>query len=875
MQQKIQFPIEYMEANIIVTPEKEFWAGYEVNGFQYAHKTKAKKKADFLRLLNVFSRMKQPFRLMILPRVYSFHKHFKNLEDRAIGPFQEYARQHARDTRDWLVNNIVHEEPEYKAYFLVKIGTKKDIQNLFDKVVDTVHDFRNDVRAKGLKNYIQRVINNVERTAGVSGFTLTEEEINKVLNIEKMFFHNHYSGTFNTGESLIRLHEEDIEWMTRRNFWKGIGEPPKSYIFQSDRKKYENLDSELIKISTGRKKADITGVGNKKVIRPRKAEFIRMAEGLVNLDENHRYIKITQNVNDETRISYSSYLTVSELPEVFYTPGTEWLNIVYDIPFPIGISVYVNPIDVDKAKKKVANKGLDLEDQESQTEQGKKRLPLDLLHAGEEHQELEKYLADTKYPLLETSITFEVFANNEEEMLKNRELLIGALKDLDIEAVCPAGNQWMLFQEFIPGASFHNDKDYVHPITPHVLAASMFGATNKLGDGKGYFIGFQAGGLGLPVFYDPSEAPRRNRSASATFTGDLGGGKSYTANLIGGYLMPLYGGRTLILDPKGDRVKWKDYLLEFESSFEYVTLDDREEDKGKLDPYGFLEPKEASRVANDIITFLADIKTSENRYIALSEAINVVENSSKKSMYQIIRVLEQAGENGDPDAAQLAKHLRAFQRSQFGELLFYDGELNKLELNKSLTILTINNLSLPDYNTPKNEYQVSEVLSVALMIPICSYAIKFSMRPEFTTVLLDEAWAVLGSRQGRSVVNRLIRTGRSLNAAVFIISQNVRDLEEVKKNIGTKFIFKVEDHEEIDNILEYLELEKTEENRDLVRSIDTGRPLMRDLDGRVGLVDINVVYEHVDLAFTTTPDDVVELEKAKMEEELETVGGER
>ena len=67
---------------------------------------------------------------------------------------------------------------------------------------------------------------------------------------------------------------------------------------------------------------------------------------------------------------------------------------------------------------------------------------------------------------------------------------------------------------------------------------------------------------------------------------------------------------------------------------------------------------------------------------------------------------------------------------------------------------------------------------------------------------LDEAWTFLQVAQGKALSNKLIRAGRSMNAAVYFVTQNSGDVddEKMKNNIGLKFAFRSTDIKEIKNL---------------------------------------------------------------------------
>ncbi|MFT9494893.1 MULTISPECIES: ATP-binding protein [Bacillota] len=835
----MKFPVAYFEGNLVITPEKECWAGYEIEGFQYDHKSKNKKIQDFKRLVSFFTSLKHECRIMILPRVYSFHEHFDALKNQISGPFAEYARVHANDTRDYLINLLGKEGSNHSQYLFIKLDTKRDWNEIKKSTKEMV------------KSFFLEAKRDVEKAAGFAGIEIFEHEFNTISGVEQQIYNQYRANSFSSGTSLRRLEESELDWICRRPFWLGIGQPPKSSLFQKEKKTVVNnsIVPDGVYINSNKNKADKVTKKDRKVIRPRKSEFLNLSEGLVHLKDN-RTIKLTQDLEGEMTSSYCSFLTISDIPDGYWIPGNEWLYQVQDVDFPISVSVHIVPMDPETSKRKTLNKQLEIEEQGKMTNEAGKDLHSELQQAFESVKSLEHVLTNFQFPLLDVSVTFETHAETEEALRDQRTWLKDIFNRMDFTLVCPAGSQMQLMQEFIPGSKRNTERDYIHRMTPPELASSMIGAHRKLGDNEGYFIGF-TGNLNKPVFYNPGLAPLVNKSASGSFTGTLGGGKSYASNLIGAYLNALYGGKCLVIDPKGDRGKWQKYLKEFEGELEYVTLNDRKEDYGKLDPFGFLEFDEAVRVAQNIITYLADIKIGDDSYDSLIDACEEMKGINNPSMWKLVSILN--GMEKDEHALKLARKCRSFQKAPYGKLIFHDGELNTIKVDKRITILQVDNLRLPDKKKKKEDYDITEMLSVAIMYPITSFAIKFSLSEEFTVTVLDEAWAVMTTQQGAELVDRLIRTGRSLNAAVYVISQNVRDLMDAKNNLGVKFIFRSSDNNEIDDILEFLNLEKTEENYEMVRNIQPGEPLLQDLDGNVGLVRIDSVFEHIHLALETTP----------------------
>lgn len=97
---------------------------------------------------------------------------------------------------------------------------------------------------------------------------------------------------------------------------------------------------------------------------------------------------------------------------------------------------------------------------------------------------------------------------------------------------------------------------------------------------------------------------------------------------------------------------------------------------------------------------------------------------------------------------------------------------------------------------------------------------------------LDEAWAFLNVAQGKTLANKLVRAGRSMNAAVYFVTQNAGDVadENIKNNIGMKFAFRSTDMNEIKKTLEFFGLDSEDESnrsgsQSGKRSVPFPRPL--------------------------------------------------
>ncbi|SDJ25732.1 AAA-like domain-containing protein [Alteribacillus bidgolensis] len=327
------------------------------------------------------------------------------------------------------------------------------------------------------------------------------------------------------------------------------------------------------------------------------------------------------------------------------------------------------------------------------------------------------------------------------------------------------------------------------------------------------------------------------------------------------------GGKGLIIDPKGERGNWGNDLQDLGGEVNIITLSSDEEDRGKLDPYSILsDKKDAKTLALDILTFLTGVQINDSeRFPKLSRAVNEVTNSENPCMNAIV---EHLLSQEDKVAHSLGEHIQSFQELSFAQLLFGNGQVkNPISLETAMNVLQIQNLQLPSADKKTNEYNLSEMLSVAMMLPISSFALEFIHmdRGLFKVVLLDEAWAILNTMQGKHLASKLVREGRSMQAAIYLVTQNADDLldEKMKNNIGMKFAFRSTDPNELKNILEFFNLKDTEYNRSTLQELQPGQCLFQDIHGRCGVVSINVLFQDIHDAFDTRPPEQKEKKEKK------------
>ncbi|WP_336775149.1 ATP-binding protein [Paenibacillus sp. MMO-58] len=824
----IEFPIAYYEDNLIFNRDKSVFAIYELDPFIYDHLSDQQQIDRLISQTSLLTLMTDDFHILWLPRTHDIEAHHDRLKDRLHGPLKKWGKKVIDIMNGYLVEtyNTVNgsNNSDYRAYLIVKLP-KNEAKDLVDHV-ETI--------ATELKKLIQHPKRFIENIAGLNEPEIFEHEFQSYQVKEHQIFDR-----ISRKVKVKRANHRTIEWLIKRNFWWGISDPI--------------LRSESDEMGWKPKKTKGERGGLSTMLYDSR-QILTLTECEIDASSPRR-IKLTQPHDGEEKQVYQAYLALSELPENgLEMPGSEWLYSAATLPFPVQMSVKVEVMEARDALKKLSKKKMDIDNQVKNIHEAGATVPLDLQEKQERALSLEDEYKKRKNPTFITHVTFGLYHTDLNLLKSNIKIIQDHYRDFgNIHVELPAGDQWLLFNDFIPGSPRYVS-DYIQRIPPETLAASMVGATQELGDGVGYYIG-TTGSLQRPVYVDLRHASQINRSPSISLHGTLGGGKSVLLNLLG-YQNAITGGKTLIFDPKAERSHWPDALPELDGQIQVATLSAAEEDVGKLDPFLMLENIEDAKEASmDILSYLASVKTNSIEYSYISQSVVQVAAEPRPYLTKCIDVLAEMGKTRPP-AAVVAEVLSSFQKLSFAKLLFGNGEQKTINMDYAVNILQVQNLKMPAMEKSPENYSLAEKMSIATMYSIGRFMDKFVYydRAIFTLAEMDEAWAFLRQQIGKEMADRVIRTGRSLNGGLAVASQNASDYSgDLAGNIGMKFAFRDSDTNKIKDTLSYFGLEHTQDNMDMVKNLENGQCLMQDIYGRVGVLTVDVVFQHLFDCFDTRP----------------------
>ena len=807
------FPIKYIDNNLVWNKDNEVFAYYELIPYNYSFLSPEQKYLvhDSFRQLIAQSREGKIHALQIATEssIRSIQEQSKKL---VTGKLREVAIQKIDDQTEALVSMIGDNQVDYRFFLGFKLMVTEDevnLKNIKKSVFLTFREFLNEVRHTLMNDFV----------------SMSNDEINRYAKMEKLL-ENKISRRF----KIRRLEAKDFAYLMEHLYGRD-GIAYEDYVYPLPKRKLKR--ETLIKYYD--------------LIRPTRCV----------VEESQRYLRLEHEDSE----SYVSYFTVNAIVGELDFPSSEIFYFQQQqFTFPVDTSMNVEIVGNKKALTTVRNKKKELKDLDNHAYQAGNETSSNVVEALDSVDELETDLDQSKESMYKLSYVIRVSAPDLDELKRRCDEVKDFYDDLNVKLVRPAGDMMGLHGEFLP-ASKRYINDYIQYVKSDFLAGLGFGATQMLGENTGIYIGYSVD-TGRNVYLQPSLASQgvkgtvTNALASA-FVGSLGGGKSFCNNLLV-YYSVLFGGQAVILDPKSERGNWKETLPEITEEINIVNLTSDKENAGLLDPFVIMKDKEdGATLAKEILTFLTGISTRDgDKFPVLISAISKVSESEHRGLLNVITELRK---ENTPIANHIANHIDSFTNYDFAHLLFSDGTAkNTISLDNQLNIIQVADLVLPDKDTTFDEYTTIELLSVAMLIVISTFALDFihSDRSIFKIVDLDEAWAFLNVAQGETLSNKLVRAGRAMNAGVYFVTQSSGDVskESLKNNIGLKFAFRSTDTNEIKQTLEFFGLDSEDENNQKrLRDLENGQCLMQDLYGRVGVVQIHPVFVELLHAFDTRP----------------------
>lgn len=627
-----------------------------------------------------------------------------------------------------------------------------------------------------------------------------------------------------------RASTTELEWLLRRSPLRGIGEPELDGRWQPD--------ALMIQTDDGRVAYEPLGTD---VVETVAAPLNEPRSGPARLV-----------VETEQGDAHQAFLAVGALADEAEFPGpvSELLFApLENAGFPVDAVLHARWIGNRQALGQVRKRIVDVEQAYREEAEGS---PYGPGLVPEENRalarEYEAILQSSGHPpMLQASISFAVGAATGDEL----ERRVATLRDQfgAIRLHRPRGLQEALFLDHVPQPGGGRVRDYRAQLTVEQFGALMPIGSDRLGSDRGIYLGTTP--ARRPVTYDPTAPSRESRAAAVLLAGTLGSGKTVAAQAIA-FAAERRGSLIVDLDPKPDHGL---HLVDgLEGRVQVLELSADPEHRGKLDPLRIGLPDLREELAcSYYLELLRDPPPSWEHQI--QRAVRDLVAHGVQSSVQVIEQLRSVDRPAASDAADALEVACDFGLARLG---FADDQAGEADLGgpaAPVTTIRTPGLTLPDPRASRETYSRAERISVATLSLVAAYALRLVSgdRSRHKVVLLDEAWFLLASSQGRNLVNRLVRLGRAFNATVLLATQRLEDLGDLSDLVGTYLIFGQESDAEASRALQLLGLDPDDQALVArVRAFRQGRCLMRDLDGRVGELQVDVDPQLL-AALDTTP----------------------
>ncbi|SEO89581.1 AAA-like domain-containing protein [Actinacidiphila rubida] len=571
--------------------------------------------------------------------------------------------------------------------------------------------------------------------------------------------------------------------------------------------------------------------------------------------------------------SYQVMLALSQMPEEFVFPGSEYLAALDSFHFPVDWVVRLKVTPGNKAEAQSRRQARELAGQPEEYGNDPAGVPASVDKSASRLDEYRERLTASQTEVeVQAMPVLSVWGATPAEAQARADALIQFFGGNDYTFAQPLGAQEALWYGMLPGARTPRVMlKYAQVLLARDFAMGGPFGGSALGDDTGQLYGLQLSGGGIrPVLTDWTRGPRAKASASAAFIGELGSGKS-TAMKAAVYAVLAAGrrrshrgsrGRAVIVD-RTPQQEWVRFANACPGTTQVITVDQRAE--VSLDPLRIFarHRAEAQRFTESFLTLLLGIGPMSEMGMALSEAIEAVLARPAPSMAALMSELQHRGA-ADPDSLAVLRKLTSHQRKDLARAVF-DPSLPVVDVARAdAVVFSVPNLSLPSAGESAwlehGAIEYEKIFGRAAMYLIAAICRQVAFDPdhpgEFCAVVWDECWWLTASTEGLKLLLELVRDGRKHNAAVLVGSHDANDIGPADTELGAvvrglfrrRFLFRQSDGELARRGLAFLDLDPNDADlhtlvttglsplmdSEAAQALRAGECLHRDLLGRVG-----------------------------------------
>ena len=614
----------------------------------------------------------------------------------------------------------------------------------------------------------------------------------------------------------------DLEWLVRRAFCRGMGEPHCEANFAPQALTFADEDE-----------------GWRYV--PLEHDVLRLMDAPTTIGAN------ALAVHGERGTSHQALVCLGALPESAPFPGRQ-AELLYApleaLDFPVDACLSARFVANDQAVPLVRRRIIDADNAYTEESHGDHGPSAQSAERPRAARELEQYLTGpARPPLLASTISLAVGAPSSDELQRRLERLQREYGPVKLHR--PGGDQWPLFVSHLP-AQRSRVRGYEDYLTIEQVGAMVPVATHAVGSDRGHYIGHTLSGSRQSVLFDIAEGHRRSIPAAVLLAGTQGAGKTVLMELLQ-LIGLLCGSRIVDVDPKQERDHRLIELPEHAHKFERIEFSANDDNRGMLDPLRVGHPDLREALA---VSFLFELLPRNISPDWQREIVAAVRAESRQAQEQgkpascggaISRLLASPRQ----DAKEAGNTLEVFGDTGFARLGIGDPSTPRPEVgDRQVTTLGIRNLPLPKPSTPKSEYDDEERVGQALvkLLATLAYRLLLNDPSRHALGLFDEAHFLGNDGASRRLLETLMLMGRSLNVTTVLATQILVDLIELSNLIGAFVALGFVNGADTDIELALRLLGRDEndaEHHAALRSFRHGRAVMRDYDNRVAEIQID------------------------------------
>ncbi|MCY8802632.1 VirB4-like ATPase ConE [Bacillus spizizenii] len=808
---RLKTPMKAIHRNLLLTRTGDVWAYYRIKSNSIPMQNKEKVESYKKKWQHLFEEITsyEDFHLMMYPSEYELKKRFKDLETDIAADAMDVARYYNEETVRLLEQRLGRLT---KYDFILGVKLKSSLVNISVELKDNILSLFNTATDTVVKML------GWEQNVSTSFFEKYEEVEETLANIMASV----------RGE---RLSESEMTYINRYHFVRGLNHQT-------------NEESEI---------KDVRSITNT-IIDPTDPSVLHLHS-----DQDEGYTAFV--VIDE-------FLHNMSESDLFYETQS--------LPFPVEVQMKIQTESKSITKPALNLKKQQLKEEQKEQQSTGDRSDVSTVTSATMVRHLQDEIKKEEVHLMNWLSVIVVHGKTKKECVGKATIVKRHLKGAGITCRLPVADQLNLFYKMLPGEKLDiTDKNWIQKTTQDGVAEGLFAVNSDIGSKIGFFLGwvdrFQEHTdlesaimssrdfvLFHPFLANQQLKGSKTRSPHCLITGDTGNGKSYLAKLIFNYISML-NIKSLYIDPKKEMRKWIQRVLNDEyirenfplyiahlEKYNYITLDhENTHNWGALDPISFLPPMKAKELVQVIFEQVYDFKGKDDVNTAFLRATSeVIEAKQKGEQVGSLDIIRRMQKHSEEAVQKAGDYLNEVVSDSILKLCIHDGSNPALSLEKRITILEVENMDLPDHAERLENYTISQLKSSAVMFALGKFCELFGMNPDEQTVeFIDEAWIFTTSQQGKKVERQMRRIGRSYNNAEYFISQSTKDAlkEEDSGNFGVAFAF--DEPNEREEVLKWMNMEVTKENKKMMESMFQGQCLFKDYYGRTSKISIECLFE--------------------------------